>query len=1133
MSATCRATAGVLAAWVLAAAAHASEPRVVVGPGPALALEVVGPAGPSETFAVGPVLPTALRETALEETVRVADWPVAPGERRTVELTRHDVYAPDARIVAVGAGGETEVPRSRLIFFWGTAVGDPSRRVLLSLDPETGTLGGLGVTPDGVFEVRAAVRRGEYRIASSSEAQLAAAGRDAATDGFTCGGSPSHPDDVATSAAVPAGATTSTLSSLHTATVAVDTDNELLSLKFADSTAGATSYLASLVAGMNVIYERDLFVRLLQGHTILRLSSAADPWTQPGCPAWPTNCQSGKATFEQLTELSDYWAANYAAVPRALAMMVSGKQSSNNSFAGTAWINGLCSGSRGYSYSQVFKFAGGTAANDVHLVAHELGHNFGSRHTHCYPTATTPIDSCYSAESGCYSGPTSCPVPFTITPINGGPVVNVKGTVMSYCHMLSGCSVSPVFHPQTVDVIGPIVDAKVGACVFPAAGATSPTLSTVVPSSGSSTGGTTITLTGTGFQSGATVTFLDGSRAVAAASVTFVSSTTLTAVTPAHAVGHTDVVVGNPTKRTATKSGGFGFTLGTRPQPVWHPFFAVDPLETPYVGDFNGDGKTDIITFTRQNPPPSATCTSRSRTGRSSWTGTATGQLGQVARLVRDHHRRAGGDRRLRRRRQGRHRDLAGNDDTAGVRGAIARDGHGARSRSGSNSIGFDPTDVLQSGRRERRRQRPDPASRGSRARSTWRSRTGRSSDPRAVARLLRGVDLRAAAGGGRQRRRPGGHRDLRHGLADGVRGRVRGAVGRDAVRGPERAAELVDEVARLVRDPPGRAGPRRGPRRRRAGRLLHLPAPALRASATPFSRKARAWDRTCCGGRRSPPVRATSRTWATPTATARPTSSSSPRARGRCTSRSLPELLLRDVVARGVCFGGVGEEGLDIGATSGEDGGGQELAAGSEAVALGLGDLLDDAVGTRRRSWRRVRNSTQTHAPQASILFDKSHVLRHFGEALDRVRKSAYARLSGRDRRFIKGHKYTSLSSRQNLTLEGRRSLNLLLWLRSGASIPPTCSRSPSANSGTTATRGEPSASSRAGASRSSRSVKPYEKLAETIERRWDGSAAYCAVENKVALGFVEGLNNKVRVIQRRAYGLRDEEYLRLKILT
>jgi transposase len=33
--------------------------------------------------------------------------------------------------------------------------------------------------------------------------------------------------------------------------------------------------------------------------------------------------------------------------------------------------------------------------------------------------------------------------------------------------------------------------------------------------------------------------------------------------------------------------------------------------------------------------------------------------------------------------------------------------------------------------------------------------------------------------------------------------------------------------------------------------------------------------------------------------------------------------------------------------------------------------------------------------------------------------------------------------------------------------------------------------------------------------------------------LGFVEGANNKILVIQRRSYGLRDEEYLRLKVLT
>ena len=62
---------------------------------------------------------------------------------------------------------------------------------------------------------------------------------------------------------------------------------------------------------------------------------------------------------------------------------------------------------------------------------------------------------------------------------------------------------------------------------------------------------------------------------------------------------------------------------------------------------------------------------------------------------------------------------------------------------------------------------------------------------------------------------------------------------------------------------------------------------------------------------------------------------------------------------------------------------------------------------------------------------------------------------------------------------------------------------------------------------------LESYEKFAAMIDRHWDGIAAYCRTENKVSLGFVEGLNNGIRVLQCRAYGLRDEEYLRLKILT
>jgi transposase len=52
----------------------------------------------------------------------------------------------------------------------------------------------------------------------------------------------------------------------------------------------------------------------------------------------------------------------------------------------------------------------------------------------------------------------------------------------------------------------------------------------------------------------------------------------------------------------------------------------------------------------------------------------------------------------------------------------------------------------------------------------------------------------------------------------------------------------------------------------------------------------------------------------------------------------------------------------------------------------------------------------------------------RHLGEALDAVRKSEYARLQGRERRYIKGQKYTLLSRKANLTLEGKKALKTLL---------------------------------------------------------------------------------------------------------
>jgi hypothetical protein len=63
-----------------------------------------------------------------------------------------------------------------------------------------------------------------------------------------------------------------------------------------------------------------------------------------------------------------------------------------------------------------------------------------------------------------------------------------------------------------------------------------------------------------------------------------------------------------------------------------------------------------------------------------------------------------------------------------------------------------------------------------------------------------------------------------------------------------------------------------------------------------------------------------------------------------------------------------------------------------------------------------------------AAVLFDKFHVMRHLGEALDKVRRAEYHRLSGKDRAFVKGQRYTLLSRWEHLSLPGRRALRKLL---------------------------------------------------------------------------------------------------------
>lgn len=182
---------------------------------------------------------------------------------------------------------------------------------------------------------------------------------------------------------------------------------------------------------------------------------------------------------------------------------------------------------------------------------------------------------------------------------------------------------------------------------------------------------------------------------------------------------------------------------------------------------------------------------------------------------------------------------------------------------------------------------------------------------------------------------------------------------------------------------------------------------------------------------------------------------------------------------------------------------------------------------------WKAFEKSTMNNAPNAAILYDKFHVIRHLNEALDEVRRKEYRRVSEEGKRYIKGQRYHLLSAKENLTVDGRQSLKMLLKANKRLHVAYMLKESFSQLWDYKSEAWASKFFKNWKASLKWQRLKPYEKFARMIEKHWDGIAAHCRPENQIPLGFVEGLNNKIRVLQRRAFGIRDEKYLRLKILT
>ncbi|ASK29474.1 zinc metalloprotease [Chryseobacterium sp. T16E-39] len=121
-----------------------------------------------------------------------------------------------------------------------------------------------------------------------------------------------------------------------------------------------------------------------------------------------------------------------------------------------AFINSLCTGYK-YAYSGISQTYESVPVYSwtIQAMTHEMGHSLGSPHTHAcvWNGNGTAIDGC-GAQAG-YSEGCTGPIPAT----------TVKGTIMSYCHLVSGVGISfsNGFGPQPSALIRSTVDTK--ACL--------------------------------------------------------------------------------------------------------------------------------------------------------------------------------------------------------------------------------------------------------------------------------------------------------------------------------------------------------------------------------------------------------------------------------------------------------------------------------------------------------------------------------------------------------------------------------------------------------------------------------------------------------------------------------------------
>ncbi len=328
-------------------------------------------------------------------TARITGFPLPDGGAADLEVASFDLIGPRTRFFVGNPDLVKETPGPDMRFFRGTVSGDPDSVVSLNLfggriagfirlgDKEY-SFGPRAFSPDaeGAADIRI------WNAAEESSPEGACDGDEKAEVERSLGG-------------MPAGEAI-TPTTLLVAKVAVEGTVEWVARQ--GGVTAAQLYTLNIMSQVSAVYESEVHVQIQVPYILM---NGAEPDGYSG----ETN-----STSTILSEMRTKWngSATLRGVQRSTVHLFGSYPSGGS---GRAYIDVLCdnvpASTASYDYG-VSLMDGNGNSWERRMVAHELGHNFSSPHSHCF---APELDKCSNAETGCYSG----------------TVVQSTGTIMSYC----------------------------------------------------------------------------------------------------------------------------------------------------------------------------------------------------------------------------------------------------------------------------------------------------------------------------------------------------------------------------------------------------------------------------------------------------------------------------------------------------------------------------------------------------------------------------------------------------------------------------------------------------------------------------------------------------------------------------